>query len=79
MNGTGIALERDSEGYDHRNCIDLQTMILEKLSLSFRCHKHTHAHEFRTLFLENVNKGARGNVVVKALCYRPEGHGFYTP
>jgi hypothetical protein len=24
------------------------------------------------------NIGARGSVVVKALCYKPEGHGFDT-
>jgi hypothetical protein len=23
--------------------------------------------------------GACGNVVIKALCYKPEGHGFKTP
>jgi hypothetical protein len=32
--------------------------------------------------LENRNLtpvvGARGSVVVKALCYKPEGHGFET-
>jgi hypothetical protein len=25
-----------------------------------------------------VSQGARGNVVVKALCYKPEGRGFET-
>jgi hypothetical protein len=23
--------------------------------------------------------GARGSVMIKALCYKPEGDGFYTP
>jgi hypothetical protein len=26
----------------------------------------------------NMKRGARGSVVVKALCYKPEGRGFNT-
>jgi hypothetical protein len=27
-------------------------------------------------FAFSLQQGARGSVVVKALCYKPEGHGF---
>jgi hypothetical protein len=32
--------------------------------------------EFVVVLVSRV--GARGSVVVKALCYKPEGHGFET-
>jgi hypothetical protein len=35
-------------------------------------------HSARTLFTSTVISGARGSVVVEALCYKQEGHGFQT-
>jgi hypothetical protein len=32
----------------------------------------------RNLFVLDVDYGVRGSVVVKSLCYKPEGHGVET-
>jgi polyphosphate kinase len=34
--------------------------------------------EFAVGLLHTLYRGARGSVVVKALCYKPEGRGFDT-
>jgi hypothetical protein len=36
------------------------------------------AQNFFYLSLVFINVGARGSIVVKALCYKPEGRGFET-
>jgi hypothetical protein len=30
------------------------------------------------IYLKYISGGARGSIVFKALCYKPEGHGFET-
>jgi hypothetical protein len=37
--------------------------------------EHAESHHFVS---DSSLYGARGSVVVKALCYQPEGHGFET-
>jgi hypothetical protein len=37
---------------------------------------HSTTFQFNNLYCSVVYYGARGSVVVKALCYKPEGRGF---
>jgi hypothetical protein len=50
-----------------------QTILLQVLQIS-RNYNRPYECAFSNL---HIKQGARGNVVVKVLCYKPEGRGDY--
>jgi hypothetical protein len=49
-------------------------LVRKTMGFMVKCLR-SHIATFHFLYLTHFN-GARGSVVVKALCYKPEGRGF---
>jgi hypothetical protein len=51
---------------------------MEEMCIFKKCFLFIFYSKRDILCYENFLKGARGSIVVKALCYKPEGRGFDT-
>jgi hypothetical protein len=56
---------------------NMNTRVIDKLNKMFRRVGYTAVFTMPEI-MPYIRVGARGSIVVKALCYKPEGRGFDT-